>query len=126
MSFKSYKIALNYLSAKSLEESKNILLNMLDEIKNKVIGNKKDFLDVLKKRGLTDKDVIDVIQKQIESGKDFMDYVIYLGENEEGIGYIPQTWFVRNIADDDVIKYVPLKDWPLIRKPNWIEKNKRY
>jgi len=126
MKDKSLKVALLYLKARSFEEKKEMLNDIIEKIKDGVIKDKKDLLDLLKTNELSDRDVVNIIQDQINHGKDFKDYLIYLGEGREGINFIPKTWFIRNVDDNNIRKRLPLKYWDLLRKPEWIEQNKRY
>ena len=117
---KSYKVALMYLEAQSYQEKKNVLFNMIEEIRNGKIKNKKDFISLAKVNEINDRDIINIIQTEIDKGGNIKDFLIFLGEGDDGIKYIPNTWFARNI-DDTAIKRIPSKYWNLIRNKQWIE-----
>jgi len=121
---KSYKIALMYLEAKSYEEKKKALFNIIEEIKKGEVKNKQDFISLAKINEINDRDIGNIIQQEIDRGSSIKDFLIFLSEGTEGIKYIPKSWFARNLDDKDVLKRVPNKYWDLVRSPKWIEQNK--
>ena len=117
----SYKVALKHLISKSIEENKKALLNILKDIKEKKINDKKEFKAILQGLTISDLDLIKVIQNEIDNEKSILEFILYLGDGPLGIGYIHNSWFARNLSDKDVAKRIPKNYWNMLRDQKWIK-----
>ncbi len=117
----SYKVALKFLESKNISEMRNVLLNIVDEIKKGKIKDRKEFIVLLKSAEITDRDVLKIIQDEINSNKSIIDFIKYLGDS--GVGFIPNSWFSRNLQDNDIKRRIPQNYWNILRSPEWIKQH---
>lgn len=117
------------------KEHEDTFRRVLDDVNNKKIDSADDFYTQLDTLGIDKHMLRDLVSRVISKGKsdEIVKMVFLLGQGRplgesssgKGLKILTDTWIKRQLDDNEIIRRVKPKFWPLFREKSWIEKEQQ-